>query len=68
MQFFDTLVFTLFSYLKYTEVMKWLTDNKTTLEQIKNAAKLPALKQLLHECNIGTEKENSDILVKLLDF
>ena len=46
--------------------MKWLTDNKTSLENIQNAAKLPALKQLLLECNIGSEKDSSDILVQLL--
>ena len=48
---------------QYAEVIKWLADNKTSLENIQNAAKLPALKQLLLECNIGTEKDSSDILV-----
>jgi hypothetical protein len=50
--------------LQYDEVTKWLSDNKTSLENISNAAKLPALKQLLLECNIGAEKESSDILVR----
>ena len=51
-------------FVQYSEVMKWLSDNNTSLEHIQNAAKLPALKQLLLECNIGAEKEGTDLLVK----
>jgi len=46
--------------------MKWLSDNNTTLENLQHAAKLPALKQLLYECNIGTDKDSEDILVSYI--
>ena len=39
---------------KYNVVNSLLADNESLLSELRHAAKLPALKQLLHECGIGS--------------
>jgi hypothetical protein len=39
-----------------------LSDSKTSMDSLSSAAKLPALKQLLHECNIGVEKRQDEMV------
>ena len=43
------------SHKHYDLVHQIMQENHTNLDSLVNAAKLPALKQLLHECGIGDE-------------
>ena len=44
---------------QFAVVQRYLQENQTTLESLQHAAKLPALKQLLNECGIGTDDNDN---------
>ena len=44
---------------QFPVVQRYLQENQTTLESLQHAAKLPALKQLLNECGIGTDDNDN---------
>jgi len=46
--------------------MNMLSDSQDTLDCLNVAAKLPALKQLLNECNIGVEKSQDEMVYHTL--
>lgn len=50
---------------EYQIIQDELAKTNRTLNDIDNAAKLPALKQLLLDCGIGTEAANGDPLVPI---
>ncbi|RIB21561.1 hypothetical protein C2G38_2134285 [Gigaspora rosea] len=47
---------------QYRTVMDRLKATKTSLHDLENAPKLLALKQLLHDCGIGTSQDSEDSL------
>ncbi len=51
---------------KYDLVQGMLTEAGSNLDSIGHASKLPALKQLLHECGIGLETSNNGSMTSIV--